>query len=78
MHTHAHLRPVEDPEPPLQLLRVEASVDRVELLQDLPAALEIGGGCTLPSAERRVRLVPCFGLEGNRLVRRRDKIGKGG
>lgn len=60
--TPPHLLSIKRPEPALQLIRVQASVERVVRQLVLPASIEIGRGRVFPSAERRVRLILGFAL----------------
>lgn len=57
-----YLGTVKNPKPRLQLVRAQASVERVVRLLCLIASPQMGGGRILPSAERRVRLIAHIGL----------------
>ena len=56
-YVRTYLISTENPEPPLQLIRVEASLERVGLLLALPTPLKVARGRPFPSAEGRVWLV---------------------
>ena len=61
MHRHHQgvslLGTIEHPEPPLELVGVQASVERVGNLQRFTHFSQIGRGRVFPSAERRVWLI---------------------
>lgn len=61
-HRRPYLLSIENPEPPLELVRVHASVERVVRLLVLRTPSEVARGRALPSAECRVRLVPRLAL----------------